>query len=510
MKPIIDPTDWELPAVPKPVEYFLHDLNMYSVRAWLVDDNEEAGRFDADTKYDTLTIGQKVQYCINQIHAADITPSKLANLVRTTITAMLLEVPMYRDQGIPYVYWDGCYTPDGGDHISLMHITDIFAKILEYESLGYYGHKALVLNVINGKYPTEYTLEDSTVYVPFRNAYFSTKTGKMVAPRPHREYYSIRHRFHVKYDPHANCPLFQRALESALPRYEDQSRFLDMMALCFMSEKYSIYRVFICVGDGENGKSSLLRFLQAMLGRGNYATNTFDELDNEFLVAAVAGKTACISTESQGAAFDNIATLRKLTSGDPMNINPKHQAPRTISTSCTFVQAVNELPNLKDQTRGTIRRIERIEFTETFDSKETWPDTMRESESELSGALNLILPRMIALSHRRGLECPTPEDVRVQMIQSAKSPFENFIQDMTESSDVVGDYPTNEEMYGAYARYVHEKHLRQEPQGRFFKMLRQDYGKFVTRRNGKSVRVWTGITLKKNTQTRLDDREDSV
>jgi putative DNA primase/helicase len=70
----------------------------------------------------------------------------------------------------------------------------------------------------------------------------------------------------IKYDPEADCPNFKKFLTEVAPGDEDS--FQELFGY-FLVQSYPIQKCFILQGSGANGKSTLLRVMEAFLGKEN-------------------------------------------------------------------------------------------------------------------------------------------------------------------------------------------------------------------------------------------------
>jgi putative DNA primase/helicase len=102
-------------------------------------------------------------------------------------------------------------------------------------------------------------------------------------------------RIPIKYDRKARCPKFARFLSQIL-KPKDIPSLLEFMGYCFYrSAKFE--KALLCIGKGDNGKSTLLKALERCIGEENTSNATLQELSGgTFATADLYGKlinTSC-------------------------------------------------------------------------------------------------------------------------------------------------------------------------------------------------------------------------
>jgi putative DNA primase/helicase len=158
--------------------------------------------------------------------------------------------------------------------------------------------------------------------------------------------------------------------------------------------------LFVCHGDGANGKGTLMNTLAWALG--DYADDlpfqTFEASNRSTIpndIAKIAGKRMVTSSETGEATRLNEARVKALTGRDPITARFLHQEFFTFQPLAKFWLALNHKPEVHDDSPGFWRRIHLIPFEESFVGRE---------DKGLKDRLRLELPGILAWAARGALE----------------------------------------------------------------------------------------------------------
>lgn len=199
----------------------------------------------------------------------------------------------------------------------------------------------------------------------------------------------------VSYDPSATCPRWDAFVTQVLPVVE--VRELVQRALGYaLTGKNTEQRWFLFVGDGSNGKSTLLDVFLSILG--SYATRLpprlleeqrFEQHPTE-LMSLLGARFAVGSEPRKGAKWD--AERIKALTGDG-SIRARAMRQDDVEFPCTakpFVSA-NELPRTDDIGHGFWRRLVMVLFTVKVEGDAVDPDLLSKLLAEAPGILNWAL-----------------------------------------------------------------------------------------------------------------------
>jgi P4 family phage/plasmid primase-like protien len=132
-----------------------------------------------------------------------------------------------------------------------------------------------------------------------------------------------------------------------------------MMAYCLWPE-YSDHVFAVMVGEGANGKSTIMRIIQEIVGRSNYSAVSLQQLaSNKFMSAQLEGKLVNIAGEASGKelSYEQLNIIKALSAGDEITIERKNQQPyQAVNTAKLFFSA-NKVPQFAEKDRAITRRL---------------------------------------------------------------------------------------------------------------------------------------------------------
>lgn len=153
---------------------------------------------------------------------------------------------------------------------------------------------------------------------------------------------------------------------------------------------------FLCHGDGNNGKSTLLEIPRAILEDYSLAANIESFLarkdDKNYDKAEFYGKRLITSSEIPPKSQLNEAFIKKVTSGtDPLRAARKFENEFQFIPECTIWLSVNHKPIVKDTSKGMWRRVRYIPFTVTIPDDQVDTDLPKKLMAEAEGILAWLI-----------------------------------------------------------------------------------------------------------------------
>jgi len=207
-------------------------------------------------------------------------------------------------------------------------------------------------------------------YINVMNGLFNITTFRL---EPHDSNVFSTTQLPVTYDIKAQCNRFLSFLHEVLCYDIETIDLVQEIAGYVLSCETKAERLFVLLGDGSNGKSLLCEvFLQLAGGEKNVSSVSLGNLEKEFKVSQIVGKTLNISTENEVKTFDTEAA-KAITSGDAMQVEFKFGHPFTYKPFAKLLFSVNRLPYLGDKSYGMERRLIIIPFDKRFSANPVTP-----------------------------------------------------------------------------------------------------------------------------------------
>lgn len=189
-------------------------------------------------------------------HGAKFVPKRLADKVITKY-----RFATHRQSHVIWTYTNGVYEPVGEELIRAECRSEL-------ESLAKEGHVQEVVKHIQETTFTEPDKFDAPIgFINLKNGVYDLKTGEL---KPHSPDIIFTNELPIEYNEHVGCPdIMQFLSEVLLP--EDVPLVQELIGYCLLRD-YPFAKAFMCLGEGANGKSTLLRLMTKLLGEENVAT----------------------------------------------------------------------------------------------------------------------------------------------------------------------------------------------------------------------------------------------
>ena len=148
------------------------------------------------------------------------------------------------------------------------------------------------------------------------------------------------------YNPAAHDDLLDHTLNRlACDDPEVRALLEEMVGYC-MYRRNELGKAFILIGDKSNGKSTFLHVVKNLLGDQNIASLDLKELGDRFKTAELFGKLANIGDDIGSDYVANVATFRKLVTGERVSAERKGQDPFEFDSFAKLLFSANAIPRL--------------------------------------------------------------------------------------------------------------------------------------------------------------------
>lgn len=262
----------------------------------------------------------------------------------------------------------------------------------------------------------------NTNYICFLNGCLDMATFELV---PHNPDFHLQSGRNVEWDPDAKAPLFEKYLQDVFRDDDDRKdkiRFIiEWMGLCLIPEtKYE--KFVVCVGEGGNGKSVLLKLMPELVGHENIYSAPIQRLGNRRALAELDGKLLLTSSEINENTVMDDGILKQIVSGDAVEGERKYEHPFTFTPYARIMLATNHLPRLRDVTHAFFRRLVMIKFNRNFTADEMDMNLLAKLKSELAGIFAVIVAGLRDLKRRGHFVVPQSSvDASSQYLEDANT-----------------------------------------------------------------------------------------
>jgi P4 family phage/plasmid primase-like protien len=258
-----------------------------------------------------------------------------------------------------------------------------------------------------------------------------------VEARPHDPATGMRHVLNVRYLPEATCPEYdaavQRIFENAAYPRTLIAFFEELMGYAIQLRR-DIALIVVMIGDGSNGKTSLVRVLIELVGPDFVHSGRVEDLDERFAVGSLFGKLLFVDDDVKAGTKLPDGALKKISEAKRLTGEQKFKPAFSFVNRAFPIMLCNNLPSLADLSHGMMRRLHVLPFDRTFAKADTDTDLFdRIIKNELSGVLNRALEGWSRLKRRKGF--PRSADMqraRYDLLAHA-NPLRGFIDECCEA-----------------------------------------------------------------------------
>jgi len=396
------------------------------------------------------------------------------------------------------LWWDGRKWKFGGE-VRIKELLQYTLQDLEKERISVHLVNEVIAYIQRSTYVERSLLNREKRKIPLLNGVYDLETNHLLPLAP--EYY-FTYCLPVEYNESAKCEKIEKFLNEVLHQ-DDIAPMLEFIGYCMIPEQ-KMQKAVMFLGEGSNGKSTMIELIRTFLGRENTAAIPLQELtENRFASASLYGKLANLSADLPSSAIKKSGFFKMLTGGDTITAEKKFKDHFEFLPTAKLIFSANELPMTLDTTTAFFRRWILVNFPNTFEGEKRDPNILEKltTSQELSGFFNIVLEHLKRLLTRGEFSnSKTAEEIMNDYIKKS-NPVQAFVLDMVEEDP--DGYVTKDEIYNAFASYCRRNKLPIVSKERFGSLL-QKYVlvKTIRKRIGtKRVRCWGGIWLKEEEES---------
>jgi len=305
----------------------------------------------------------------------------------------------------------------------------------------------------------------------------------------------------ARFDPDVDTTTMENYLVG-LVNSDEVWKLKQMGACCLIREAFK-KSYFIYNRKGNNGKSTFLNILTAMLGKDNISALTLQEIaKDKFRGAELYGKSANICPELPLEEIQDPTYFKAITGEDWVTAERKYHDPFTFQNKALLIFGANTLPKIGDMSPSVMKRLVLIEFPHTFEIEPNFTERMTTDENR-SALLNIFLDHLVHEVIPNGVR-QTEDDYETTMetYRLQSNSVYRFFTNCIDKGVGYGDLPFDE-VYQAYVASMEKESCRKESKRKFASVVESEIGlkmHFVGPR-GEQVRIIDGVRLKQQGNT---------
>lgn len=199
---------------------------------------------------------------------------------------------------------------------------------------------------------------------------------------------------------------------------EEEAHSLLYHLATSLALKYSAVKYVLLLGGGRNGKSTLLKMLQALYGKANVSNVTRQDIAQQSpVVTDLNGKLLNIVFDGMAEYLKDSGAEKTLIAGEPFSIRRLYEStPTVVQTNSLFIEGLQHEPKTRDKSTALQKRLVRFAFPNVYPLNHTFERRMLRADS-LGAFLSLLLDHFVPEEDVAKQLAPTAKAMELQLEQ---------------------------------------------------------------------------------------------
>ena len=289
-------------------------------------------------------------------------------------------------------------------------------------------------------------------------------------------------------------------------RKDDFDTVLEIMA-SFLIRKSIDDRAFLFLGKGKNGKSTLIEYLETMIGTKNVSHTPLQDLaDDKSFLAELQDKVANMFGDIESDELKRTGKLKELITNKPITVRKLYGRPFELHYKGKLLFAMNLFPQVKDQSNGFFRRWIIVNWDRSFSNDKANEPNLKEMLCENKEEMNLVFSCLVGIAKKlliNGKFTHTKDEKEVKKIWLENSnPLEAWIRNYTKNSV---NSTSLREAHDFYKQIMYEKGETPVSMHKLNQAIEEEYEKSKSH----SPRAWLNMELKIERDSKMEDHDNT-
>lgn len=307
-----------------------------------------------------------------------------------------------------------------------------------------------------------------TTYLNVQNGMINVYTLEML---PHDPKYMSRIQLPVKYDPDAECPTWDRTLAQVfVDNVEKVLALQSYYGYCLLPDcRYQ--RCLFMIGDGANGKSTVMEILPKVLGDPNVSGLPMQLMSQRFLIGQIKDKLVNLAGEVPSGQLIDTENFKAAVVGNMLTADTKHGQPYTFYPIAKHVFAMNDVPKLADKSFGFMRRPLVLTFKQRFlpGTPQCDPELDKKLETEVEGIFAWMMEGLSGVLMNRALYIPPSVAADTADFAAHSNPLTQFVEECCVVGPSVSVQP--KQLFEEYVKWCQDSKLHALGKIRFYQQI---------------------------------------
>lgn len=309
-------------------------------------------------------------------------------------------------------------------------------------------------------FASDFNLSDKGL-VNFKNGILNIYNGNLMK---HDKAHKLSYVIDVPYGETKDAPLWENLLKLiTIDRPHMALAIEEFIGYAISGCSYNKFnKLLILDGSGSNGKSTLIRIIQQLLGDENTSSVSLEAISKErFAAFNLVNKLANFCSEEPKEAFANTGAIKKITGGDSIMVEEKMKGAFQYHNIAKLIISYNKMPFFPDDSTGMRRRIILIPCEQNLESK---PELKikdveaRVYREERPQVLRRCVDAFRAVLERGHFTEVVEGNERVQDMITESNPVLSFIEDNINVTQDGTGFVASQELWNLFEKYNGPRH----------------------------------------------------
>lgn len=183
-----------------------------------------------------------------------------------------------------------------------------------------------------------------------------------------------------------------------------------------LSPGYSAVKYVLLLGEGRNGKGTLMKMMLSLFGHGNVSTVTRQDISEKSpTVTELNGKLLNLVFDGRADYLKDSGMEKSLIAGEPVPIRKLYEStPTLVRTNALFVEGLNREPKSNDKSSALQKRLVRFQFPNVYALDHKFEKRMLREEN-LGAFLSLLIDHYVREDEVAAKLAPTKKAMELQL-----------------------------------------------------------------------------------------------
>lgn len=282
----------------------------------------------------------------------------------------------------------------------------------------------------------------------------------------------------INYDPSLKCDKWQTFLFEVLSGDMELMKVMqEMFGYVLLGGNPFLHKAFVLLGEGRNGKSTVLDILRALIGKVNYSAVPISQLHKPFSAIQLRHKLANIVGELSTSVIDS-ESFKTAVGGEQLVMSHKGKDEFAENVNCRFIFASNRLPNFGDTTTGTYEKLCIIPFNYYIPAEKRDVKIVSKLLAELPGVLNWAVDGSKRIINQGCLTSSEAVKKEVDKWRYSMDPVHRFFVERIRFTENNNDGVAYDLIYKEYLSFCKDQGIKAYTKQSFTQKLSQNSKKY--------------------------------